>query len=120
MIAYNDLLAIGLMRGLQSLGVRIPDDVSIVGFDNIFGADFCTPQLTTIAAPLRQLGAVAVQTVLDDLAGTLRVPRSSPNGALKTALLPARLVVRASTAAANADARWPGEAQRALTEASRI
>lgn len=106
-IAYNDLLAIGLMRGLQSLGIRIPDDVSIVGFDNIFGADFCTPQLTTVAAPLRQLGAVAVQTLLDDLRGTPRVPRTSPGGPLKTALLPARLVTRASTGPAHPSNDWP-------------
>jgi LacI family transcriptional regulator len=96
-ITYNDLLAIGLMRGLASFGVRIPDDVSIVGFDNIFGADFCTPQLTTVAAPLRQLGRVAVQTVLDDLARPRSARSSRKPGPLKTALLPARLVVRAST-----------------------
>lgn len=105
-VAYNDLLAIGLMRGLKNLGVRIPEQVSVVGFDNIFGADFCTPQLTTVAAPLRQLGSVAVQTLLDDLHSELRLPRSSPGGALKTALLPARLVTRASTGAANPLDDW--------------
>lgn len=95
-ITYNDLLAIGLMRGLSSFGVSVPDDLSVVGFDNIFGADFCTPQLTTVAAPLRQLGRVAVQILLDDLSRprSQQVTRSAP---LKTALLPARLVVRAST-----------------------
>lgn len=104
-IAYNDLLAIGLMRGLTSLGIRVPHDVSVVGFDNIFGADFCTPQLTTVAAPLRQLGRVAVQTLLADL----RAPRSSraqPRGPLKTALLPSRLVVRSSTGIAPQSTDW--------------
>ncbi|WP_194420601.1 LacI family DNA-binding transcriptional regulator [Microbacterium abyssi] len=115
-VAYNDLLAIGLMRGLQSLGVRIPEDVSVVGFDNIFGADFCTPQLTTVAAPLRQLGAVAVQTLLDDLGGKLRIPRSSPGGPLKTALLPARLVTRASTGPANPMNDWPNGGRPAFTD----
>lgn len=99
-IAYNDLIAIGLMRGLISLGIRVPDDVSVVGFDNIFGSDFCTPQLTTVAAPLRQLGAVAVQTLVNELRGVGGHPRSSPRGPLKTALLPAQLVERMSTAPA--------------------
>ncbi|QAY59902.1 LacI family transcriptional regulator [Microbacterium protaetiae] len=96
-IAYNDLLAIGLLRGLSSLGIRVPQDVSVVGFDNIFGADFCTPQLTTVAAPLRQLGKVAVQTLLNDLGGPAS-GRAVSRGPLKTALLPARLVIRESTA----------------------
>lgn len=99
-IAYNDLIAIGLMRGLISLGIRVPDDVSVVGFDNIFGSDFCTPQLTTVAAPLRQMGAVAVQTLVNELRGVGGPSRSSPRGPLKTALLPAQLVERMSTARA--------------------
>ena len=103
-IAYNDLLAIGLMRGLSSLGIRVPDDVSVVGFDNIFGADFCTPQLTTVAAPLRQLGKVAVATLLSELRTP---PRPGPREPLKTALLPARLVVRSSTGPANPFNEWP-------------
>lgn len=110
-IAYNDLLAIGLMRGLTSLGVSVPDDVSVVGFDNIFGADFCTPQLTTVAAPLRQLGMVAVETVLREL----RTPRGRPAAEaspLKTALLPARLVVRSSTAAVDPDRKRARTASR--------
>lgn len=113
-IAYNDLLAIGLMRGLASLGIRVPEDVSVVGFDNIFGADFCTPQLTTVAAPLRQLGKVAVQTLLADL----NAPRSSryqTRGPLKTALLPSRLVVRASTGPAGPLGDWPNSASPELS-----
>jgi LacI family repressor for deo operon, udp, cdd, tsx, nupC, and nupG len=104
-VTYNDLLAIGLMRGLSSLGVAVPEDVSVVGFDNIFGADFCTPQLTTVAAPLRQLGRVAVQTLLDDLSRP-RSQRGDRNRPMKTALLPARLVIRASTAAAQPLRDW--------------
>jgi LacI family repressor for deo operon, udp, cdd, tsx, nupC, and nupG len=113
-IAYNDLMAIGLMRGLVSLGIRIPEDVSVVGFDNIFGADFCTPQLTTVAAPLRQLGAVAVQTILNELR-TPRVPRSASRGPLKTALLPARLVVRSSTGPASPLNHWANGGQPSMT-----
>ncbi|MCL3859776.1 LacI family DNA-binding transcriptional regulator [Actinotalea sp. K2] len=90
-ITYNDLLAIGIMRGLTLMGARIPADVSVIGFDNIFGSDFCTPPLTTVAAPLRNLGAFAVKTLLAQLAP------NAPRG-LRPALLPAQLIVRESTA----------------------
>lgn len=50
-LAYNDLLAIGLMRGLAEARVPVPQHVSVVGFDNIFGSDFCTPSLTTVGSP---------------------------------------------------------------------
>ena len=61
MIAYNDQLAIGLIRGLHAPGSGFPDDVSVIGFDNIFAAELVTPALTTVAAPLRSQGATAVQ-----------------------------------------------------------
>ena len=91
MIAYNDQLAIGLMRGLASMGVRVPGDVSVVGFDNIFGADLVTPGLTTVAAPLRVQGTKAVKTLLALVGGA-----SSRTG--EALVLPTRLVVRDSTA----------------------
>ncbi len=94
-IVYNDLMAIGLMQGLQRLGARIPEDVSVVGFDNIFGADLCTPGLTTVAAPLRDLGSNAVHS----LVGQLRVRAHRP-AEVKPLLLPAALRLRESTAAA--------------------
>ncbi|HST64273.1 MAG TPA: LacI family DNA-binding transcriptional regulator [Mycobacteriales bacterium] len=90
-VAYNDLLAIGLMRGLDRAGVRVPRDVSVVGFDNVFGSDFCTPALTTVAAPLRALGTAAVEQLLAQLRGV--PPRTG-----KPTVLPVRLVVRDSTA----------------------
>ncbi|WP_182111268.1 MULTISPECIES: LacI family DNA-binding transcriptional regulator [unclassified Actinotalea] len=89
-VAYNDLLAIGLMRGLAALGARVPQDVSVVGFDNIFGADFCSPPLTTVAAPLRNLGAYAVRSLLEQ--HDRRQLRD-----VRPVLLPAQLLVRGST-----------------------
>ncbi|WP_298455439.1 LacI family DNA-binding transcriptional regulator [uncultured Cellulomonas sp.] len=89
-IAYNDLVAIGMMRGLARMGARLPEDVSVVGFDNIFGSDFCTPPLTTVAAPLRRLGSFAVRALLDQMATRAPV-------LVRPALLPAQLVVRGST-----------------------
>lgn len=92
-IGYNDLVAIGLMRRLAASGVRVPDAVSVVGFDDIFGAELCSPALTTVAAPLAALGQFAVRTLLDE-AGS-RTPST-----LRPARLPAQLVERESTAPA--------------------
>ena len=95
-IAYNDLIAIGAIRGMTRLGARVPQDVSVVGFDNIFGADFCTPPLTTVAAPLRHLGALAVETLIRELRTGAR--RSGSGATVRSALLPSRLLERSSTA----------------------
>lgn len=62
-LAYNDLVAIGLMLELQSRGVAVPDRLSIIGFDNIFGADFTTPALTSIGSPHRASGMYAAQSL---------------------------------------------------------
>lgn len=78
-LTYNDLLAIGLMQELQAGGMVVPDQISIVGFDDIFGADFTTPPLTTVRSPLGECGSGAATRLLDLLqgigepAGTLRV-----------------------------------------------
>ncbi|GIH20030.1 LacI family DNA-binding transcriptional regulator [Rugosimonospora africana] len=89
-IAYNDLVALGLLRGLSAAGVRVPQDVSVVGCDNIFGTDLVTPGLTTLAAPLRFLGRTAVQSLLALISGA-QPPVDKPVS------IPTRLVVRAST-----------------------
>jgi DNA-binding LacI/PurR family transcriptional regulator len=69
-LTYNDLLAIGLMQELQAAGVVVPDQISIVGFDDIFGADFTTPPLTTVRSPLGECGSSAARLLLDLLQGT--------------------------------------------------
>lgn len=90
LVAYNDLIAIGLMRGLANAGIAVPAEVSVVGFDNIFGADFPSPPLTTLAAPLRAMGASAVEHLVAQLGGA--APRTGG-----PVVLPVRLVVRGST-----------------------
>jgi DNA-binding LacI/PurR family transcriptional regulator len=90
-IAYNDLMAIGLMRGLQRAGVPVPGRVSVAGFDNIFGSDFCTPALTTVSAPLRALGAAGVRQLIGQL-------RGEPIRTGRPDVLPVKLLVRDSTA----------------------
>lgn len=90
-IAHNDLLAMGVMRRLGERGVRVPEDVSVVGFDNIFAADLCTPGLTTLGGAHADVGRTAVELLLT--AG-VRAPDDQPQIALAT-----DLVLRGSTGA---------------------
>ncbi len=87
-LAHNDLMALGLLDRLRTRGVRVPDDVSVVGFDDAPVATLVTPALTTVAAPLARLGRTAVDLLLDP-------PRTD---APARVALPVELVVRASTA----------------------
>ncbi len=95
-IAYNDLVAIGLLREAQSRGLKIPEDLSIIGIDNIFGSDFTNPALTTIQLPLKQLGRDAI-TMLLELLDKDREEVPLHRSELKTSLL-----VRESTGKAKA------------------
>jgi LacI family transcriptional regulator len=90
-VAHNDLLAIGVLRRLAQRSVRVPEDVSVVGFDNIFAADLCTPALTTLGGAHADVGRRAVEILLDATR-----PGVEP-GAGPQALLPAELVLRTST-----------------------
>ena len=89
-IAYNDLIAIGFIRSVAARGVRVPGDVSVVGYDNIFAADLVTPPLTTIATPRRALGAAAVRNLVAQIKGVR--PRVGP-----PVVVPVKLVEREST-----------------------
>ena len=65
LFAYNDTSAVGAMFVLHEAGLRVPDDVSVVGFDDISVASFAFPPLTTVRQPLLEMGTVAAQTLLD-------------------------------------------------------
>jgi DNA-binding LacI/PurR family transcriptional regulator len=67
--AANDLMAIGAMRAVDEAGLRVPDDISVIGVDDIQVANFQTPPLTTIRQPFIQLATFSVQLLLDILAG---------------------------------------------------
>jgi len=69
LFAYNDISAIGSMWAFHEAGLRIPGDVSIVGFDDIPGAAFANPGLTTVRQPLQRMGQIAAQTVVDLIEG---------------------------------------------------
>ena len=92
-VCFNDLMAIGLMQGLAERGVKVPEQVSVVGFDNIFASALVSPGLTTVAAPLTMLGDSAVRYITATLTGHTS-PETGP------VLVPVRLIVRQSTAPA--------------------
>jgi LacI family transcriptional regulator len=94
-LAFNDLLAIGMLARFAERGVRVPEDLSVVGCDDIFGADFCHPPLTTITAPIPQAGRVAVSILLAQL-------EAGEGPARRTATLPTHLTIRASSGPAPA------------------
>lgn len=69
-IAYNDLLAIGVMNRLRDLGIAVPREVSVVGYDDSFGSDFCQPPLTTVAGPIDEAGRLAASILIGMVEGT--------------------------------------------------
>ncbi|WP_433291938.1 LacI family DNA-binding transcriptional regulator [Actinoplanes sp. CA-030573] len=93
--AYNDQLAIGIVKGLGRLGIDVPQQVSVVGFDNIIFDELVEPQLTTIASPLYRMGFTGVRNCIAVAQG------AQPSG--DPLVLPVRLVVRGSTGRARRD-----------------
>jgi LacI family transcriptional regulator len=87
-VCANDQMAIGLLQAFNRAGVRVPDDVAVVGFDDIFPASLCDPPLTTVHQPMRLLGERACARLLD----RIRRPSLRP----KVELLPTDLVLRSS------------------------
>ena len=69
LFAYNDISAIGAIRALTDAGLRVPQDVSVVGFDDIQTAAFHNPSLTTVRQPLSKMGELGAKTLLDRLKG---------------------------------------------------
>lgn len=72
--ADNDLIAIGAMKALQKSGYRIPEDIAIVGFDNVPMSSYIEPALTTVHVPKRYMGEMAVARIVDLLRARQFVP----------------------------------------------
>jgi DNA-binding LacI/PurR family transcriptional regulator len=64
LFAFNDISAMGAIRALREAKMRVPDDVSVVGFDDIQSAAYQNPALTTVRQPLREMGRIAAETLL--------------------------------------------------------
>jgi LacI family transcriptional regulator len=75
LFAYNDISAIGTIRAFQEAGLQVPRDVSVVGFDDIPGAAFHYPSLTTVRQPLRRMGELAVEMLVSRIEGEKEYPR---------------------------------------------
>jgi LacI family transcriptional regulator len=69
LVCYDDLAAIGAIRAFMDRGLRVPEDISVVGFDDIQGASYHNPSLTTIRQPLQQMGIVAARILLQRIRG---------------------------------------------------
>jgi len=69
LFAYNDISAIGSIWAIREAGLRVPEDISVVGFDDISGAAFCGPGLTTVRQPLIRMGQIAARTLVELIEG---------------------------------------------------
>lgn len=92
-VAFNDIAAIGAIRAFMNHGLRVPEDISVVGFDDIQGAAFHNPSLTTIRQPLNEMGAVASRVLLQRIRGQATFPDVIP--------IHPELVIRESTCPPN-------------------
>lgn len=93
LFAFNDISAIGAIRALRETGKRVPEDVSVVGFDDIQSAAYQNPGLTTIRQPLREMGIQAASTVLQ------RINAGAKADYPKTIIVEPELIVRETAAA---------------------
>lgn len=91
--AASDSMAIGAVRAIQSAGLRVPEDISVIGFDDLPSAASLEPPLTTVHQPIEGLAELAVEVLIG------RLKRKIPNGiAVQRVILPTELMVRKSCA----------------------
>jgi len=88
---HNDIIALGAMRAIYDEGLAVPQDISIVGYDDIAAAAYLAPPLTTVRSPKTEMGILAARTILQLV--------QEPDLMAQTVTLPVELIVRASTAA---------------------
>jgi DNA-binding LacI/PurR family transcriptional regulator len=104
---YNDMTALGALRAIRACGLEAPRHISVVGFDDLFLAQYCSPALTTVRQPMREMGRLAFETLLklregDEAQTNLKVP--------------GELIVRDSTAPPMEESQWnflSGQARKA-------
>lgn len=88
-VCGNDDIAAGAMNAITEKGLRIPEDIAVVGFDDTVVSQVVTPKLTTVRMPLNKAGVLAAQLLMDEL--------SQPNRERKRIVLPCEIVIRASS-----------------------
>ena len=95
-VSFNDIAAIGAIRALSDANLRVPEDVSVIGFDDIQVAAYHNPRLTTIRQPLRDMGETAARILLQRIQGFKDYPIEFA--------VPPELIIRETTAPPNAKA----------------
>ena len=88
---YNDMTALGAMRAIRLRGLRVPEEISVVGFDDLFFASYMQPPLTTVRQPMRRMGQLAMESLVKLMSGDASEIRIK---------VEAELIVRESTARA--------------------
>jgi DNA-binding LacI/PurR family transcriptional regulator len=96
-VSFNDIAAIGAIRALRDANLRVPEDVSVIGFDDILVAAYHTPRLTTIRQPLHDMGETAARVLLQRLQGFKDYPQELA--------VPPELIIRETTAPPNSRPR---------------
>jgi DNA-binding LacI/PurR family transcriptional regulator len=91
LFAFNDISAMGAIRALREAKLRVPDDVSVVGFDDIQSAAYQNPALTTVRQPLREMGRIAAETLLR------RIRRSGSDSHGGETTVEPKLIIRETT-----------------------
>jgi DNA-binding LacI/PurR family transcriptional regulator len=104
LVCFNDTAAIGAIRALRDVGLRVPSDVSVIGFDDIRAAALISPSLTTVRQPLREMGWTASEYLLGRLQGTEEFREQI--------VISPELTVRESTAAVSLAARAPSSSSK--------
>jgi DNA-binding LacI/PurR family transcriptional regulator len=95
LVCYNDMMAVGVLKGLQQAGIRVPNEFSVTGFDNIVFSAFTNPPLTTFDQPKRFIGAEAARLILELLDARLA---NNSTEQPKVRMLKGRLLIRETTA----------------------
>ena len=91
LFAFNDISAMGAIRAFREAGLRVPEDVSVIGFDDIQSAAYQSPALTTVRQPLREMGRIAAEILLR------RIRRSNPDAPGGETMVEPELVIRDTT-----------------------
>ncbi|MBZ0277443.1 MAG: LacI family transcriptional regulator [Anaerolineae bacterium] len=89
--AFTDVVALGVLRAAAEMGLKVPDDLSIIGYDNLELTAYSSPQLTTIAQPIYEMGETAAHCLVTQM--------QNPEAPVERVMLPVQLVIRETTAA---------------------
>jgi DNA-binding LacI/PurR family transcriptional regulator len=114
LFAYNDISAIGAIWAFREAGLRIPEDISVVGFDDIPVAAFTSPGLTTVRQPLERMGQIAAKTVIDQIEGRAEDVQEivvEPEFVVRGSTAPARSL-SGSAGRDGSDGFWPTSLRR--------